>query len=59
MFGLKGAPVEMILHMPLRAADFADRKARARACEEAVRAGLERGVVAPEPSVQLAADLLA
>ncbi|MDF1727652.1 MAG: lysophospholipid acyltransferase family protein [Sulfitobacter sp.] len=31
--------VEVIYHPPLRVADYADRKALARACEEAVRAG--------------------
>ena len=31
--------VDLIYHRPLRVADFADRKALAQACEEAVRAG--------------------
>lgn len=33
--------VEVVFHPPLRVADFPDRKALARACEAAVRAGLE------------------
>ncbi len=36
----KGGAVEVIYHSPLRVAGFADRKALAAACEEAVRAGL-------------------
>ncbi|TCP60530.1 lyso-ornithine lipid acyltransferase [Rhodovulum bhavnagarense] len=32
--------VEVIYHPPLRVADFADRKALAKACEESVRSGL-------------------
>lgn len=34
--------VELIYHRPLRVADFADRKALAKAVEDAVRAGLPR-----------------
>lgn len=33
--------VEVIYHPPLKVTDFPDRKALARACEEAVRAGLQ------------------
>ncbi|NNU80476.1 1-acyl-sn-glycerol-3-phosphate acyltransferase [Halovulum dunhuangense] len=36
----RGGVAEVIHHPPLRAADFADRKALAAACEEAVRAGV-------------------
>lgn len=35
--------VTVIYHTPLRVRDFADRKALARACEEAVRQGFETG----------------
>lgn len=35
--------VDVIYHAPLAVADFADRKALARACEGAVRAGLSAG----------------
>jgi 1-acyl-sn-glycerol-3-phosphate acyltransferase len=39
--------VEVIYHPPLRVADFADRKALARACEAAVRSGLRDPAESP------------
>lgn len=38
--GRRQGSVEVVFHPPLRVADFADRKALARACEQAVRGGL-------------------
>ncbi len=36
--------VRLIYHAPLQVAEFADRKALARACEAAVRAGVSQGI---------------
>jgi 1-acyl-sn-glycerol-3-phosphate acyltransferase len=43
----RGGRVDLVFHEPLRVADFADRKALARAAEAAVRAGLEARIAAP------------
>ncbi|MCA0873343.1 1-acyl-sn-glycerol-3-phosphate acyltransferase [Seohaeicola saemankumensis] len=40
--------VELIYHIPVKVADFADRKALAVYCETAVRAGLESALPGPE-----------
>lgn len=51
VFGLSfGGVVETVFHPPLRAADFADRKALSSACEAAVRAGFEAHFSRPEVS---------
>ncbi len=39
--------VEVVYHDPLRVAEFADRKALAKACEDAVRSGVEEALGAP------------
>ncbi len=44
----RGGSVEVVRHAPLRVAGFADRKALARAAEDAVRGGLEQGRAVPE-----------
>ena len=44
VFGLEGASVEVTLHPPVRAIDFADRKALAKFCRNAVAAGLASSV---------------
>lgn len=44
-----GGEVEVIFHEPVAAADFPDRKALARHCEEMVRSGLEAGLRAGAP----------
>lgn len=45
VFGLEGAAVEVTLHSPVRAIDFADRKALAKFCRNAVAAGLASSVI--------------
>lgn len=44
----RGGEVHAVFHPPLRARDFADRKALAAACEAAVRAGLEERLLPPQ-----------
>lgn len=45
-----GGGVSLIYHPPIAVASFQDRKALAKACETAVRAGLETGVSSSPPA---------
>ena len=48
VFGVKGCVVEVILHEPLKAQDFTDRKHLAATCESVVSNGLLKTLGAPQ-----------